>query len=108
MQTHVEFAAQSISYSRWAAAYYQAQKNNGSGHYAAVRALAYKWDRIIFRCWKDRKPYDESKYIEGLKRGNSPLIKLLNLTKPAKRPKLSHSSWTSAGDIITEFRQKLC
>ena len=105
MQTHVEFAAQSIVYSRWAAAYYQVQKDRGSGHYAAVRALAYKWDRILFRCWKDRKPYDEGKYLEVLKRRNSPLVKLLNLPKP---PKSSHSSWTSAGDTITELGQKLC
>jgi hypothetical protein len=30
--------------------------------------------RIIFRCWKDRVPYDEAKYLESLKRSKSPLL----------------------------------
>lgn len=106
MQTHVEFAAQSIAYSQWASAYYQLQRNNGSGHYAAVRALAYKWDRVIFRCWKDRKPYDEAKYLKVLQRRNSPVLKFLNLPKSPKPKKLpvsptptksSRSSCNSAG-----------
>ena len=49
----------------------------------AKRALAYKWMRIIFRCWKNRVPYDEAKYIESLKRTKSPLLAFLdNQTKP--------------------------
>jgi hypothetical protein len=40
----------------------------GNDHHAALRALAYKWIRILFRCWKDRKPYDEQKYIQSLRR----------------------------------------
>ena len=116
MQTHVEFAAQSIPRSRWARAYYQTQIKNGSGHQAAIRALAYKWDRIIFRCWKDNKPYDENKYLDSLRRRNSPLITLLGLPKPREsRKKLitsptqaasSHSGWTSAAEIIAEFEEK--
>lgn len=47
MQTQVEFAAKSIGYCSWAAACYQAQRNNGTGHHAALRVLAYKWDRMI-------------------------------------------------------------
>jgi len=32
--------------------------------------LAYKWIRIMFRCWKDRMPYDDSLYVNSLiKRG---------------------------------------
>jgi hypothetical protein len=33
-----------------------------------VRALAFKWLRILYRCWIDRKPYDETKYLFALKR----------------------------------------
>src|SRR4051812_14916645 len=33
-----------------------------------VRALAYKWIRILFRCWKDRTPYCESTHLETLER----------------------------------------
>jgi transposase len=90
MQTHVEFASQTVVHCRWSAAYYYQQRKNGKGHYAAIRALGYKWDRIIFRCWKDRVPYDEAKYLASLKRSNSPLIQLLSLPK---------SSWTHCGDF---------
>ena len=46
-------------------------------HHAAVRALAFKWIRILFRCWKDRKPYDEQTYIASLRRRGSPLAAAL-------------------------------
>ena len=48
----------SFAFSAWAREYYQAQREH-KGHQAAVRALAFKWIRILFRCWKDRTPYDE-------------------------------------------------
>jgi hypothetical protein len=35
--------------------------------------LAYKWIRIIFRCWKDGKPYDEEVYLNSLRRRGSQL-----------------------------------
>ena len=46
----------------------------GKQHHAAIRALAFKWQRILFRCWKDQAPYDESKYLAALKKRNSPLL----------------------------------
>jgi transposase len=67
-QTFQEFAGQSIPHSVWAKAYYRQQICRGVEHHAAVRALAYKWIRIIFRCWKDRKPYDEQLYLDSLRR----------------------------------------
>ncbi len=30
--------------------------------------------RILFRCWQNRDPYDESRYLEALKRRGSPLL----------------------------------
>jgi hypothetical protein len=34
-------------------------------------ALAFKWIRILFRCWQDRVAYDESRYLMALaKRGS--------------------------------------
>ncbi len=76
-QTFHEFAACSIPHSRWAHAYYRQQRQRGLGHHAAVRALAYKWIRILFRCWKDRVPYDEELYCQSLQRRNSPLLALM-------------------------------
>ena len=47
----------------WARAYYQQQREWGNDHHAAVGALAFKWIRIVIRCWKDRVAYDENKYL---------------------------------------------
>ncbi len=74
-QTFHEFADQSIRFSRWARAYYDQQRARGSDHHAALRALAYKWIRILFRCWKERKPYDEDFYIRALRRRGSAVAK---------------------------------
>jgi transposase len=72
-QTFHEFAAASCQKSLWARAYYQQQRQRGADHHAAVRSLAYKWIRILYRCWKDRTPYDEQIYLQSLKRHRSPL-----------------------------------
>lgn len=74
-QTFHEFADQSIRFSRWARAYYDQQRARGNNHHAALRALAYKWIRILFRCWKERRPYDEDTYLDALRRRGSPLAK---------------------------------
>jgi hypothetical protein len=73
-QTFHEFALHSIGQSEWARAYYQQQREDEhKTHHAAVRSLAYKWIRIIFRCWKDGKPYDEEIYLTSLRRRGSKL-----------------------------------
>lgn len=74
-QTFVEWAGFSIRYSFWAKAYYEQQKSKGKPHNSIIRSLAFKWIRILFRCWKTSTPYDESKYLEALKRRGSPLLK---------------------------------
>ncbi|NQT14378.1 MAG: IS110 family transposase [Planctomycetes bacterium] len=79
-QTFHEFAGHSIAYSAWSKAYYQLQRDKGKGHHTAVRALAFKWIRILFRCWQDRKPYDEATYLEALRRRAAPLLRYLELT----------------------------
>lgn len=74
-QTFHEFADQSIRFSQWARAYYDQQRARGNHHHAALRALAYKWIRILFRCWETRRPYDEATYLEALRRRGSALAK---------------------------------
>jgi transposase len=74
-QTFHEFAAQSIRYSTWARAYYDQMRGRGLQHPAAVRTLAFKWIRIIYRCWIDRKPYEEQTYLDALCAKQSPLVK---------------------------------
>jgi transposase len=77
-QTFHEWAAHSIGFCDWAAAYYRLQRGRGKDHHAAVRTLAFKWIRIAFRCWKDGVPYDDSRYVQSLHRHGSPLSALLN------------------------------
>jgi transposase len=74
-QTFHEFAAQSIRYSTWARAYYDQMRARGLTHHAAVRALAFKWIRITYRCWKSRTSYDEQIYLASLRTKQSPLVK---------------------------------
>jgi transposase len=73
-QTFHEYAGESIRHSFWARAYYEQQRAKGKSHHAAVRALSFKWVRIIFRCWQTRTAYDEVKYLESLRRKGSPLL----------------------------------
>src|SRR6266478_3306420 len=79
--TFVEWAAESIRHSFWAQLYYQQQRDKGKAHQAAVRALAFTWIRLLSRCWQERTPYDESVYLQALKRRNAPLLhNLANLS----------------------------
>ena len=75
-QTFVEWAAQTINKSYWAGLYYYQQRAKGCSHQAAVRALAFKWIRILYRCWITRTPYDEAKYLKTLQQRGSPLLKI--------------------------------
>lgn len=74
-QTFVEWAGLSVRYSFWAKAYYKQQESRGKPHNTIIRSLAFKWIRIAFKCWKTRTPYDETRYLEALKKRGSPLLK---------------------------------
>ena len=73
-QTFVEWSEKTVTRSYWAGLFYREQRDKGKGHQAAVRALAFKWIRILYRCWKTRTPYDEATYLRALKRSGSPLL----------------------------------
>jgi hypothetical protein len=47
-------------------------KNKGKKHAAILRALAFKWIRILWKCWKDRRPYDQAAYLKQLSHRKSP------------------------------------
>lgn len=78
LQTFHEFANCAWRFCTWSKLYYQQQRLRGKDHHAAVRALAYKWIRIMFRCWKDRMPYDDSLYVKSLTKRGSHLAGGLN------------------------------
>jgi transposase len=65
-QTFHEWALHSIAYSQWAREYYDQQRAKGKRRNTAIRSLAFKWIRILFRCWKEHKPYDEAVYQRAL------------------------------------------
>ena len=85
-QTFHEFADASRKKSLWARAYYEQQRQQGASHHGAVRALAYKWIRILYRCWQSHTPYDESVYLAALRRRHSAL-------------------WLAAGSLSTQEAQ---
>ena len=77
-QTFHEFAGCSIQQSEWVRAYYDHLRHDkNKSHHVAVRSLAFKWLRIIYRCWKDGKPYDEAIYMQSLRRRGSLLAGVL-------------------------------
>ena len=79
-QTFVEWAGQSVPKCAWAKAYYRQQRAAGKHHQATLRALAFKWIRILWRCWQDRVPYDEKRYLASLRQRKSPLATALAAT----------------------------
>jgi transposase len=66
-QTFHEYAARSLLRCDWAREFYQTLRAKGKKHHAAVRALAFKWIRILFRCWQSRQPYQESIWTDARK-----------------------------------------
>ena len=73
-QTFVEFANGSLKKSLWAKAYYETAKSRGKGHNEILRALAFKWIRIVYACWKNHQIYDEEKHIKQMTKRRSPIV----------------------------------
>lgn len=56
----------------WANEFYAAQRRRGKSHGTALRNLATKWLRILFRLWKDRVSYDEALYLKQRESRHAP------------------------------------
>ena len=80
-QSFMEYANESIRHSVWARAFYQMHKSAQKSHWVIIRALAYKWIRILYRCWQECTPYDEIRYLKSLQKRRAPLLHYL--AKPA-------------------------
>jgi transposase len=93
-QSVQEFSAQSIRRSLWAQACYDRLRAVEKSHHAALRAVGYKWIRIMFRCWKDHTPYDEQRYLAALRRRSSPFGNVLPF--PPKRSLVNKMSFSCA------------
>jgi transposase len=71
-QTFVEWAGQTVVFCPWAKRYYQRMTAKGVKHHAVLRALAFKWIRVLWKCWQTHTPYEESRYLQQLRRRKSP------------------------------------
>lgn len=85
-QTFHEYADHSRKKSSWARAYYRMLRARGFRHHAALRSLAFKWLRILYRCWASRKAYDEVQHLATLKRRSVPLLAFLEPPEPPTTP----------------------
>jgi len=71
-QTFVEWAGQTVRYSAWARVYYERMLKLGKKHAVILRALAFKWIRVLWKCWQTQTPYDEARYLKQLLHRKSP------------------------------------
>ena len=70
-QTFHEFSRLSATNCQWARNYVQYYTGKGKKYHTIIRALAYKWIRILHKCWQERTPYNEDKYMKNLKKRGS-------------------------------------
>ncbi|MGK2884569.1 MAG: IS110 family transposase [Rhodococcus sp. (in: high G+C Gram-positive bacteria)] len=76
-QSFHEFAQASIPKSPWAKAVYQQQIRQGAAHHAAIRALAFRWIRILFAIWRSHSRFDEAIHLQRLAAQRSPIAQLV-------------------------------
>jgi transposase len=79
-QTFHEFARLSIAQCQWARNYVDYYKAKGKKFHTIIRGLAFKWIRIMWKCWQDRTPYDDDKYMKALQKSGS-IFATLHLDK---------------------------
>jgi transposase len=71
-QTFWQFARCSLVSCLWAQTVVtHLMKEKGLSSNAAIRALAFKWIRILWRLWKNRQCYQEDIYLDSLRRKKS-------------------------------------
>jgi transposase len=75
-QTFHEFARLSVAQCQWARNYVDYYTAKGKKYNTIIRALAFKWIRILVHCWKNRTRYNEDKYMAVLKKRGSPFATL--------------------------------
>jgi transposase len=91
-QSIVEFAKSSIAQCPWARLLYEQELKNGKSKWKAIRKLAFKWIRILWRCWQDQQPYDETQYLRSLQRDGVQLYRSLYEALPPLQPTTVNNS----------------
>jgi transposase len=64
----------------WADTYYWHKREQGMSHSAALRCLAMRWLKIIWKMWVERKPYDGDRHLRDQLKHGSWVISLLPQT----------------------------
>lgn len=57
------WAYTSIRINPWSRAAYDGAKQRGQHHYRALRGVAARWARVLWRCWHDNQPYDPTRHL---------------------------------------------
>jgi transposase len=60
----------------WAQAYYEKKKTEGKSHSAALRCLAHRWLKIIWKMWQTHTAYDEALHTRNQVRHGSWVVTL--------------------------------
>jgi transposase len=103
LQTFYEYANLSRQQSPWAQAFYQRKRQEGKKHAAAIRALAFHWIRIMFRCWQNRTPYKEADYVAACRKRQ---LRRLKAALPSQPPKTS-DEWATLASQWPQLLQLL-
>jgi transposase len=91
-QSIVEFAKCSIAKCDWARLLYEHELKEGKSKWMAIRKLAFKWIRILWRCWQAGQPYDETRYLRSLQRDGVQLYRsLYQALPPLQTPAVNNS-----------------
>ena len=61
----------------WADAYYWHKLEQGMSHAAALRCLAMRWLKIIWKMWIERKAYDGERHLRDQVKHGSWVISLM-------------------------------
>lgn len=85
-QTFVEYARTSVLFCPWAREFFKSRTEKGWRKFRIYRALAFKWIRILWHCWKDNVQYNEAKYLAGLQKRGVKLYANLYAAPAAQNP----------------------
>lgn len=66
----------------WAQAYYQQHRDQGDSHQSALRKLAGRWEKILWKMIQTKQKYDPGKRLADMVRHGSPVIPLLREDQP--------------------------
>jgi transposase len=61
----------------WAEAYYRQKRKQGTAHAAALRCLAMRWLKILWKMWIDRTCYDADRHLRDQVKHGSWVISLM-------------------------------